>query len=66
MFPSVPGPSLLLVLQGEGIMSTDASADEVSMGDVLFVPADTEIQLKSSADLKLYRAGINSRFLDSP
>ncbi|KAJ0237234.1 Mannose-6-phosphate isomerase 1 [Hirschfeldia incana] len=66
VFPSVPGPSLLLVLQGEGRMSTDASADEVSMGDVLFVPADTEIHLKSSSDLKLYRAGINSRFLDSP
>ncbi|KAJ4892716.1 Mannose-6-phosphate isomerase 1 [Raphanus sativus] len=66
VFPSVPGPSLLLVLQGEGRMSTDASADEISMGDVLFVPADTEIHLKSSSDLKLYRAGINSRFLDSP
>ncbi|CAF2103833.1 BnaA05g33470D [Brassica napus] len=66
VFPSVPGPSLLLVLQGEGRMSTDASADEISMGDVLFVPADTEIHLESSSDLKLYRAGINSRFLDSP
>ncbi|KAF3600836.1 hypothetical protein F2Q69_00039291 [Brassica cretica] len=65
VFPSVPGPSLLIVLQGEGRMSTDASADEVSMGDVLFVPADTEIQLKSSSDLKLYRAGVNNRFLYS-
>lgn len=65
MFPSVPGPSLLLVIHGEGRMSTDASADEVSVGDVLFVPADTEIQLKSSSDLKLYRAGVNNRFLYS-
>ncbi|KAJ4886329.1 Mannose-6-phosphate isomerase 1 [Raphanus sativus] len=65
VFPSVPGPSLLLVLHGEGRMSTDASADEVSMGDVLFVPADTEIHLKSSSDLKLYRAGVNNRFLYS-
>jgi mannose-6-phosphate isomerase len=62
VFPSVPGPSLLLALQGEGRMSTDASADEISMGDVLFVPADTEIHLKSSSDLKLYRAGVNSSF----
>ncbi|VVA96229.1 unnamed protein product [Arabis nemorensis] len=63
VFPSVPGPSLLLVLQGEGRMSTEVSADEISMGDVLFAPADTEIHLRSSSDLKLYRAGINSRFL---
>ncbi|CDY34738.1 BnaA01g32870D [Brassica napus] len=65
VFLSVPGPSLLLVIHGEGRMSTDASADEVSVGDVLFVPADTEIQLKSSSDLKLYRAGVNNRFLYS-
>lgn len=65
MFPSVPGPSLLLVLQGEGRMSTEASAEGISMGDVLFVPADTEIHLRSSSDLKLYRAGVNNRFLYS-
>uniref|UniRef100_A0A1J3DEU7 mannose-6-phosphate isomerase n=1 Tax=Noccaea caerulescens TaxID=107243 RepID=A0A1J3DEU7_NOCCA len=65
VFPSVPGPSLMLALHGEGILSTDASADEISMGDVLFMPADTEIHLKSSSDLKLYRAGVNSRFLYS-
>lgn len=66
MFPSVPGPSLLLVLQGDGIMSTEASADKIAMGDVLFAPADTEIHIEcSSSDLKLYRAGVNSRFLYS-
>ena len=28
-----------------------------------FVPVDTEIYLMSSSELKLYRAGVNNRFL---
>ncbi|CAN8269759.1 unnamed protein product [Cochlearia groenlandica] len=65
VFPSVPGPSLLLVLKGEGSITTEASADEISVGDVLFVHADTEIHLKSTSEMKLYRAGVNSKFLYS-
>ncbi|XP_010549921.1 PREDICTED: mannose-6-phosphate isomerase 1 [Tarenaya hassleriana] len=65
VFSCVSGPSLVLVVQGEGKLSAGASTDDIVAGDVLFAPADTEIHLESSSDLKLYRAGVNSRFLYS-
>ncbi|XP_048570446.1 mannose-6-phosphate isomerase 1-like [Triticum urartu] len=62
----VPGPSIFLVMTGEGEIQADGMPDEgvAKEGDVLFVPACTEVKLHASGSgcLQLYRAGVNSRF----
>ncbi|XP_043707106.1 mannose-6-phosphate isomerase 2-like [Telopea speciosissima] len=63
IFPTIPGPSIFLVTAGEGIMQTDSFRETISEGDVLFVPADTEITVTTTQGLQLHRAGVNSRFL---
>lgn len=65
VFPAVPGPSILLVTLGEGIMHRSSLEDEIAEGDVLFVPANTEIHITSSSDLQLYRTGVNSKFFQA-
>lgn len=57
MFPGVEGPSIFVVTNGEG----SACEEQVREGDVLFAPAGTEIVFVTSSQLKLYRAGVNSR-----
>lgn len=103
VFPAVPGPSIFLVLSGQGSMyksvsspssslsspssslfsspssSTTSSSlsspssslsssspsssspyeDTVHGGDVLFVPANTEVHVSTESELHLYRAGVN-------
>lgn len=62
----VPGPSIFLVLTGEGEIQLDSMSDREKAveGDVLFVPAYTEVKLSAcgSESMQLYRAGVNSRF----
>ncbi|XBH55753.1 mannose-6-phosphate isomerase 1 [Aegilops tauschii subsp. strangulata] len=62
----VPGPSIFLVMTGEGEIQADGMPDEgvAKEGDVFFVPARTEVKLHASGPgcLQLYRAGVNSRF----
>ncbi|KAK1325710.1 Mannose-6-phosphate isomerase 2 [Acorus calamus] len=74
VFPAVPGPSLFIVVTGEGHLKTNNSVgeDKITEGHVFFVPAETEIGVTaaSGADsandapgaLQLYRAGVNSKF----
>ncbi|XP_004232352.1 mannose-6-phosphate isomerase 2 [Solanum lycopersicum] len=62
-FPSAPGPSMFLVMGGEGTMTTSAEVIVVE-GDVLFAPANTNITIATSSGLHLYRAGVNSRFFE--
>lgn len=64
VFPAVPGPSIFLVLMGEGTMCTVSSKELVCQGDVLFTPANTEITVATTSGLNLYRAGVNSRFFE--
>lgn len=63
-FPSVPGPSLFLVISGKGTILTGYSEESTFQeGEVLFVPAYMEVSLKAaSTELHMYRAGVNSRF----
>ncbi|XP_059670593.1 mannose-6-phosphate isomerase 1-like [Cornus florida] len=61
VFPAIPGPSIFIVVEGEGTMCT-SSEDIVTEGDVLFAAANTEISVTTSSELHLYRAGVNSRF----
>ncbi|KAK4776241.1 hypothetical protein SAY87_024202 [Trapa incisa] len=65
IFPAVPGPSIFVVTEGSGNVSfrSNLKGDPLNEGDVLFVPANTEISLMSGTgtDLRLYRAGVNSR-----
>ncbi|OIT03921.1 PREDICTED: mannose-6-phosphate isomerase 1-like [Nicotiana attenuata] len=61
VFPSSPGPSIFVVMGGEGTMTTSAE-ETVAEGDVLFAPANTNITIATSSGLHLYRAGVNSRF----
>lgn len=62
-FPSAPGPSIFVVMGGEGRMTTSPEAI-VAEGDVLFAPANTNITVATSSGLHLYRAGVNSRFFE--
>ncbi|KAL6994013.1 Mannose-6-phosphate isomerase 2 [Sarracenia purpurea var. burkii] len=62
-FPASPGPSIFVVMEGEGTMVAESFEDLVREGDVLFAPANTDISLSSASELlHLYRAGVNSRF----
>lgn len=64
VFPAVPGPSIFVVLVGEGTMNTSSYEEMVTEGDVLFTPANTEASVTTAtSELHLYRAGVNSRLL---
>ncbi|CAA2938399.1 mannose-6-phosphate isomerase 1-like [Olea europaea subsp. europaea] len=62
VFPVVPGPSIFLVMAGEGKIRTVSHEESVAEGDVLFACANIEITAATTSGLHLYRAGVNSRF----
>lgn len=68
VFPAIPGPSIFLVVAGEGKMHMASGVEEqkIAKGDVYFVPAQNEIRLSAVADeqITMYRAGVNSRIFD--
>ncbi|CAL5367337.1 unnamed protein product [Camellia sinensis] len=61
VFPAVPGPSVFVIMEGEGTMHASSFEDVVREGDVLFTPANTDIIVRTASELHLYRAGVNSR-----
>ncbi|KAL7221553.1 hypothetical protein ACSBR1_023498 [Camellia fascicularis] len=62
-FPAAPGPSVFMVMEGEGTMHSSTSFEDlVREGDVLFAPANTNVNVTTTSHLHLYRAGVNSRF----
>lgn len=63
-FPSVPGPSLFLLMSGKGTIVTGYSEETTFQeGEVLFVPAYMEVSVTAAAtELHMYRAGVNNRF----
>ncbi|KAG1334769.1 mannose-6-phosphate isomerase 2 [Cocos nucifera] len=67
VLPAIPGPSIFVVVAGEGRMQMGSAVDEemVMEGHVYFVPAHSEIGLTAGAagSLQLYRAGVNGRVL---
>ncbi|CAN0881359.1 Mannose-6-phosphate isomerase 2 [Linum grandiflorum] len=67
VFPAVDGPSIYVVTSGEGVMEARFSSQTLKEGDVVFAPADTLINVTSTAasELHLYRAGVNSIFLQT-
>ncbi|CAI0451389.1 unnamed protein product [Linum tenue] len=67
VFPAVEGPSIFVVIGGEGAMQAGSTStrDVVMEGDVIFAPAGTQINVKTVSELHLYRAGVNSRFLQT-
>lgn len=68
VFPAIPGPSIFVVVAGEGkmLMSSAVEDEMVAEGDVLFVPAQNEIKFSAAADgqFHLYRAGVNSKIFN--
>lgn len=69
VFPAVPGPSIFIVTAGDGTMHTESTAEDITEGDVFFVPAKTMISITAAyvgafGALELFRAGVNSRFLE--
>lgn len=76
LLPPIPGPSVLLILEGEGIMTqsfgmTKCTA-ELKRGDTFFIPAGITLNIVSGSEgnpkpdsLRLYRAGINSSMFTS-
>lgn len=66
IFPAIPGPSVYLIIEGQGKLQTGSSQLLVNRGDVLFVPAHNEIHVAGESDgMKLYRAGVSSRFFQT-
>ncbi|XP_073293780.1 mannose-6-phosphate isomerase 2-like [Primulina huaijiensis] len=64
VFSAVPGVSICVVMAGVGTLCTASSEECITEGDVLFVPANTEITAASTSGMNLYRAGINSQFFE--
>ncbi|KAI8031857.1 Mannose-6-phosphate isomerase 1 [Camellia lanceoleosa] len=62
VFPAVPAPPVFVVMEGEGTMYATSFEDVVREGDALCAPANTDISLRTSSELHIYRAGVNSRF----
>ncbi|XP_058187959.1 mannose-6-phosphate isomerase 1-like isoform X1 [Rhododendron vialii] len=67
VFPAVPGPSVFVVIEGEGTMCAAPFEDVVVEGDVLFVSANTRIYLRTASEsgLHMYRAGVNGKFFEA-
>ncbi|KAK6150988.1 hypothetical protein DH2020_015920 [Rehmannia glutinosa] len=65
VFPAVGGPSIFVVMAGEGTVRVAFSKESVVEGDVLFAPANAEIVVETISGLNLYRAGVNSNFLEN-
>ncbi|XP_042453462.1 mannose-6-phosphate isomerase 1-like isoform X1 [Zingiber officinale] len=64
VFSPIPGPSIFIIVTGEGRLQTGSTDEErVMEGDVYFVPAHNEIHLSAAPDkpIHLYRSGVNSR-----
>eukprot|EP00250_Pteridium_aquilinum_P015501 c22619_g1_i1 orf=282-1775(+) len=70
-FPANSGPSIVIVLQGNGDMSElhrgCRSNTPLKSGDIFFVPAGTHFEVTASSTsnmgMQFYRAGVNSRLL---
>lgn len=61
--PFANGPSIFVVVNGEGTISSSSQKLEIHEGDVLFTHANTEITLETTEScLDIYRAGISSNF----
>ncbi|XAR51535.1 Mannose-6-phosphate isomerase [Bertholletia excelsa] len=66
IFPAVPGPSIFIVIEGEGTSYGTSFEDVVREGDVIFAPATVGITFRTASHLHLYRAGVNSGFFQGP
>ncbi|KAJ9564438.1 hypothetical protein OSB04_000404 [Centaurea solstitialis] len=66
VFPALSGPSIFVVISGEGSMHTLSFEERVSEGSALFAPAETEVRVTSESTLHLYRAGVNNKVLMNP
>ncbi|PSR87821.1 Mannose-6-phosphate isomerase [Actinidia chinensis var. chinensis] len=64
-FAAIPGPSVFVVMEGEGKMNAASFEDVVREGDVLFAPANTDISVTTASELHLYRGGVNNRFFEA-
>lgn len=69
--PPIPGPSVLLILEGDGVMKLDIGTTNctaaLKRGDTFFIPAGIKLTVVSGCEgnpkldsLHLYRAGVNS------
>lgn len=68
LFPPSPGPSIFLIAGGKGMMllnEESLKSDIISEGDVLFVSAQTEINITSEVELLIFRIGVNNKFFDT-
>lgn len=74
VLPAIPGPSVILVLAGEGIMSQFVGKEKcrstLKRGDTYFIPAGVRLDILSGSSssrthhsLQLYRAGVSSVLL---
>ncbi|KAK1439097.1 hypothetical protein QVD17_04912 [Tagetes erecta] len=66
VFPAVQGPSVFVVILGEGKMLASSCEELVSEGAALFAPAETEVCVSTDSKLQLYKAGVNRKVLLNP
>ncbi|CAN4090558.1 unnamed protein product [Withania somnifera] len=62
-FPAIPSPSIFMVVEGEGRVTT-SSNEIIREGVVFFAPANTSITISTPSGLHLYRTGVNRRFFN--
>ncbi|XP_020578777.1 mannose-6-phosphate isomerase 2-like [Phalaenopsis equestris] len=64
----ISGPSILLIISGDGRLQMGVASvtQDVSEGNVFFVPSQIEISFSAGVTrpLQIYRAGVNSQFFD--
>ncbi|KAK1423480.1 hypothetical protein QVD17_18783 [Tagetes erecta] len=66
VFPALPGPSVFVVISGEGSMVTSSCEERVSEGAALFAPAGLEVRVNTESELQFYRAGVNNKVILNP
>ncbi len=60
--PAQPGPSILLVYEGEGSASAGGATVALRRGSVFLVPARSVVRLSSAAELTFFRCAANAAF----
>ncbi|XP_071694041.1 mannose-6-phosphate isomerase 1-like [Rutidosis leptorrhynchoides] len=66
VFHALPGPSVFVVISGEGTMCTSSREDIVTEGFAFFAPAGIEVRVTTDSELHFYRAGVNNKVLMNP
>lgn len=54
--PGIHGPSIAVITDGHGSIKWGGEELDISLGQVIFIGADTEVEFKAEKELVVYRA----------